>query len=68
MIFVTITTNELQVKEVEDTENRGNYDAVKEFIQENILLLNQAVYILKIHEIYGGGNSKDTLYRHKLKQ
>ena len=55
-------------REVEVTENRGNFDAVKEFIHENILLLNQAVSIAKIHEIYGDGNSKDTRYRHKLKQ
>ena len=55
-------------KEVEVTENRGNFDVVKESIHENTLLLSQAVFIARIHEIYGDSNSKDTRYRHQLKQ
>ena len=61
-------TRVVSEREAKETENGGNFDAVKEFINENILLLNQAVSIVKIHEVYGDGNSKDTRYRHKLKQ
>jgi len=55
-------------REMEVTENRGNVDTVSKFIHENIQLLNQAVSIAKILEIYGDSSSKDTRYRHKLKQ
>ena len=43
-------------REVEVTENGGNFDAVRKFIHENILLLNQAISIAKIREIYGDSN------------
>ena len=41
---------------VKEAENEGNFDATKEFIHENVLLLNQAVSIAKIHEVHGDGN------------
>ena len=45
-----------------------NFDAVKTFIQENVIDLNQAVSMEKAHSIYRDGHAGDKRYRGKLKK
>lgn len=49
-------------------EGHGNFESVKSFVQENVIELNQAVSMVKVHEIYNDGHEGDAKYRGKLKQ
>ena len=52
-------------QEESDTQ-KGNFKAVIEFIENTILLQNQAVSMSLIHEIYGA-HLQDKRYRNKIK-
>ena len=46
--------------------NKGDYNKVKDIIEKNILVHNQAVSMASIHNAYSL-NPNDTRYRNKLK-
>ena len=54
------------VKNVENERSLGDFDRVKQYIEEKILAQNQAISIRVLHDLFGV-HTEDTKYRSKLK-
>ena len=65
-IATKIFTRKKKEQSVKSKSQKGNYEIVKEVIDENILLRNQAVSMAYIHNAYSL-NSGGTRYQSKLK-
>ena len=51
-----------------DIQTFGNFDAVKNFLEDHVLKSNQPASISFIHDLYADDHDGDTRYRSKLKQ
>ena len=51
-----------------DIQTFGNFDAVKNFLEDHVLKNNQAASMSLIHDLYADDHDGDTRYRSKLKQ
>ena len=51
-----------------DIQTFGNFDAVKNFLEDHVLKNNQAASMSLIHDLYADDHNGDARYRSKLKQ
>ena len=50
-----------------DIQTFGNFDAVKNFLEDHVLKNNQTASMSLIHDLYADDHDGDTRYRSKLK-